>query len=112
MCCDKKDRYYNSKVYCYCDKSCECCNRIDSYCCNKEDDCCDNILHEYYDGREVMEEVTKYKYLGHYISNINDNSANIEAICNKAMVIKKDTLLSGNITLMQILFRMWNFLDE
>ena len=50
---------------------------------------CDNILIEEYIGKVSMDFISYYKYLGHYVSNINDNSVHLNKMKEKSFIIQK-----------------------
>ena len=55
--------------------------------CLENVECCDYNMMELYDGKKGMEQVDRYKYLGHHISDMNNNSAHIEEIKKKSLGI-------------------------
>ena len=89
---------FGENVNC-CEKALKCCDIDQKICCDRKSrsdfTCCDtygisceNILTEKYDGKFNMQYSTNYKYLGHYISNENNNMTHINKMVEKSRTIK------------------------
>ena len=77
----------------FCDNSSK---RSNDYCCNMKGVTCSNDLQEEYEGRVPMQSVNSAMYLGHFISNRNDNMVHIQYVKGKSIGIIKSIFIYLN----------------
>ena len=88
-CCEKALKCCDIDLKICCDRK----SRSDFTCCDTNGISCENILTEKYDGKFNMQYSTNYKYLGHYISNENNNMTHINKMVEKSRTIKCESLI-------------------